>query len=176
MSNPLVTIEMEDGGVMKGELYPEIAPNTVNNFIALANSGYYDGLIFHRVIPGFMIQGGCPQGTGTGGPGYSIKGEFTSNGFQNDLKHTLGVLSMARTMIPDSAGSQFFIMVADAPHLDREYAAFGKITENAEKAVEISRVNRDMFTDKPKKPQTIKSIRVDTLGEEYPEPEKLPER
>ena len=176
MSNPLVTIEMEDGGVMKGELYPEIAPNTVNNFIALANAGYYDGLIFHRVIPGFMIQGGCPQGTGTGGPGYCIKGEFTANGFQNDLKHTLGVLSMARTMIPDSAGSQFFIMVADAPHLDREYAAFGKITENAEKAVEISRVNRDMFTDKPKKPQTIKSIRVDTLGEEYPEPEKLSER
>ena len=176
MSNPLVTIEMEDGGVMKGELYPEIAPNTVNNFIALANSGYYDGLIFHRVIPGFMIQGGCPQGTGTGGPGYCIRGEFTANGFQNDLKHTLGVLSMARTMIPDSAGSQFFIMVADAPHLDREYAAFGKITENAEKAVEISRVNRDMFTDKPKKPQTIKSIRVDTLGEEYPEPEKLSER
>ncbi len=176
MSNPLVTIEMEDGGVMKGELYPEIAPNTVNNFIALANSGYYDGLIFHRVIPGFMIQGGCPEGTGRGGPGYSIKGEFTSNGFQNDLKHTLGVLSMARTMIPDSAGSQFFIMVADAPHLDREYAAFGKITENAQKAVDISRVNRDMFTDKPKKPQTIKSIRVDTLGETYPEPEKLPER
>ena len=176
MSNPLVTIEMEDGGVMKGELYPEIAPNTVNNFIALANSGYYDGLIFHRVIPGFMIQGGCPQGTGTGGPGYCIKGEFTANGFQNDLKHTLGVLSMARTMIPDSAGSQFFIMVADAPHLDNQYAAFGKITENADKAVEISRVNRDMFTDKPKKPQTIKSIRVDTLGEEYPEPEKLSER
>lgn len=176
MSNPLVTIEMEDGGVMKGELFPEIAPNTVNNFIALANSGYYDGLIFHRVIPGFMIQGGCPQGTGTGGPGYCIKGEFSSNGFQNDLKHTTGVLSMARTMIPDSAGSQFFIMVADAPHLDREYAAFGKITENAEKAIEISRVNRDMFTDKPKKPQTIKSIRVDTLGEEYPEPEKLAER
>ncbi|MBR3559996.1 MAG: peptidylprolyl isomerase [Oscillospiraceae bacterium] len=176
MSNPLVTIEMEDGGVMKGELYPEIAPNTVNNFIALANSGYYDGLIFHRVIPGFMIQGGCPQGTGTGGPGYCIKGEFTANGFQNDLKHTTGVLSMARTMIPDSAGSQFFIMVADAPHLDREYAAFGKITENADKAIEISRVNRDMFTDKPKKPQTIKSIRVDTLGVEYPEPEKLSER
>ena len=176
MSNPLVTIEMEDGGVMKGELYPEIAPNTVNNFIALANSGYYDGLIFHRVIPGFMIQGGCPLGTGTGGPGYCIKGEFAANGFQNNLKHTTGVLSMARTMIPDSAGSQFFVMVADAPHLDREYAAFGKITENAEKAIEISRVNRDMFTDKPKKPQTIKSIRVDTLGETYPEPEKLPER
>ena len=176
MSNPLVTIEMEDGGVMKGELYPEIAPNTVNNFIALANSGYYDGLIFHRVIPGFMIQGGCPQGTGTGGPGYCIKGEFTANGFQNDLKHTTGVLSMARTMIPDSAGSQFFIMVADAPHLDNQYAAFGKITENADKAIEISRVNRDMFTDKPKKPQTIKTIRVDTLGVEYPQPEKLAER
>ena len=176
MGNPLVTIEMEDGGVMKGELYPDIAPNTVNNFIALANSGYYDGLIFHRVIPGFMIQGGCPLGTGTGGPGYCIKGEFSSNGFQNGLKHTTGVLSMARTMIPDSAGSQFFVMVADAPHLDNQYAAFGKITENAEKAIEISRVNRDMFTDKPKKPQTIKSIRVDTLGEEYPEPEKLSER
>ncbi len=176
MGNPIVTIEMEDGGVMTGELYPEIAPNTVNNFIALANSGYYDGLIFHRVIPGFMIQGGCPKGTGTGGPGYSIKGEFTSNGFKNDLKHTLGVLSMARTMIPDSAGSQFFIMVADAPHLDGQYAAFGKITENAEKAVEISRVNRDMFNDKPKKPQTIKSIRVDTLDVAYPDPEKLPER
>ena len=176
MSNPLVTIEMEDGGVMKGELYPELAPNTVNNFIALANSGYYDGLIFHRVIPGFMIQGGCPQGTGMGGPGYTIRGEFTSNGFQNDLKHTLGVLSMARTMVPDSAGSQFFIMVADAPHLDRQYAAFGKITENADKAVEISRVPRDMYNDKPKKPQTIKSIRVDTLGEEYPEPEKLADK
>ncbi len=176
MSNPLVTIEMEDGGVMKGELYPELAPNTVNNFIALANASYYDGLIFHRVIPGFMIQGGCPDGTGMGGPGYSIKGEFTNNGVTNDLKHTTGVLSMARTMIPDSAGSQFFIMVADAPHLDGQYAAFGKITENVDKAIEISRVNRDMYNDKPKKPQTIKSIRVDTLGEEYPEPEKLPER
>ena len=176
MSNPIVTIEMEDGGVMTGELYPEIAPNTVNNFIELANAGYYDGLIFHRVIPGFMIQGGCPNGNGMGGPGYCIRGEFTSNGFQNDLKHTLGVLSMARTMVPDSAGSQFFIMVADAPHLDGEYAAFGKITGNAEKAVEISRVNRGMFDNKPKKPQTIKSIRVDTLGETYPAPEKLPER
>ena len=176
MSNPQVTIEMADGGVMKGELYPETAPNTVRNFIALANSGYYDGLIFHRVIPGFMIQGGCPDGTGTGGPGYSIRGEFTGNGFQNDLEHTTGVLSMARTMIPDSAGSQFFIMVADAPHLDGQYAAFGKITENADKAVEISRVPRDMATDKPKQPQTIRSIRVDTLGEAYPEPEKLPER
>ena len=176
MSNPIVTITMEDGGVMTGELYPEIAPNTVNNFIALANSGYYDGLIFHRVIPGFMIQGGCPNGNGMGGPGYCIKGEFGANGFRNDLKHTLGVLSMARTMIPDSAGSQFFIMVADAPHLDSQYAAFGKITGNAEKAIEISRVNRDMFTDKPKKPQTIKTIRVDTLGVEYPQPEKLAER
>ncbi len=176
MSNPTVTIEMEDGGVMKGELYPEIAPNTVNNFIALANSGYYDGLVFHRVIPGFMIQGGCPEGTGRGGPGYCIRGEFTQNGFKNELKHSLGVLSMARTMIPDSAGSQFFIMVGDAPHLDGQYAAFGKITENAQKAVEISRVNRDMFTDKPKKPQTIKSVRVDTLGEDYPAPEKLPEK
>ena len=176
MSNPLVTIEMEDGGVMRGELYPEIAPNTVNNFIELANSGYYDGLIFHRVIPGFMIQGGCPEGTGRGGPGYSIKGEFTQNGFKNELKHTLGVLSMARTMIPDSAGSQFFIMVADAPHLDGQYAAFGKITENAEKAVDISRVNRDMASNKPKKDQRIKSVRVDTLGQEYPAPEKLPEQ
>ena len=176
MSNPLVTIEMADGGVMKGELYPETAPGTVNNFIALANAGYYDGLIFHRVIPGFMIQGGCPNGTGTGGPGYSIKGEFTANGFRNDLAHTTGVLSMARTMVPDSAGSQFFIMVADAPHLDGQYAAFGKITENADKAVEQSRVPRDMATDKPKRPQTIQSIRVDTLGETYPEPEKLPER
>ncbi len=176
MSNPLVTIEMEDGAVMRGELYPEIAPNTVNNFIALANSGYYDGLIFHRVIPGFMIQGGCPEGTGTGGPGYSIRGEFTSNGFKNELRHTLGVLSMARTMAPNSAGSQFFIMVADAGHLDGQYAAFGKITENAEKAVEISRVKRDMYNDKPKQPQTIRSIRVDTLGETYPEPEKLPAR
>ena len=176
MSNPIVTIEMEDGGVMTGELYPEIAPNTVNNFIALANSGYYDGLIFHRVIPGFMIQGGCPNGTGMGGPGYCIRGEFSANGFQNDLKHTLGVLSMARTMIPDSAGSQFFIMVTYATHLDRHYAACRKTTGNSKKAVEISRVNRDMYTDKPKKPQTIKSIRVDTLGEAYPEPEKLAER
>lgn len=176
MSNPIVTIEMENGGVMKGELYPELAPNTVRNFIALANSGYYDGLIFHRVIPGFMIQGGCPNGTGTGGPGWSIRGEFSANGHKNDLAHTTGVLSMARTMIPDSAGSQFFIMVADAPHLDGQYAAFGKITENAELAVEISRVNRNMSNDKPKEPQIIRSIRVDTLGEEYPEPEKLPER
>ena len=173
MSNPIVKFEMEDGGVITAELYPEIAPNTVNNFIALANSGFYDGVIFHRVIPGFMIQGGDPDGNGTGGPGYEIRGEFTANGFKNDLKHTLGVLSMARTMIPDSAGSQFFIMVADAPHLDGQYAGFGKITENAQAAIDISRVNRDMFTDKPKKPQTIKSIRVDTLSVNYPAPGKV---
>ena len=173
MSNPIVTITLENGKVMTGELYPEKAPNTVNNFIALANSGYYDGLTFHRVIPGFMIQGGCPDGTGMGGPGYSIRGEFSGNGFEwNDLKHTLGVLSMARSMHPDSAGSQFFIMVDEAPHLDGQYAAFGKITENAESAVEISRVPRSMMDDKPKKPQVIASIRVDTQGEEYPEPEK----
>ena len=173
MSNPVVTIELENGQVMRGELYPDKAPNTVNNFIDLANSGYYDGLIFHRVIPGFMIQGGCPDGTGMGGPGYQIRGEFSGNGFEkNDIKHTLGVLSMARAMHPDSAGSQFFIMVADAPHLDGQYAGFGAITENAEAAVAISRVNRNMMNDRPKQDQVIKSIRVDTLGEEYPEPEK----
>ena len=172
MSNPTVTITLENGQVMTGELYPEKAPNTVNNFISLANSGYYDGLTFHRVIPGFMIQGGCPDGTGMGGPGYSIKGEFSQNGFQNGLLHTKGVLSMARTMDPDSAGSQFFIMVDAAPHLDGQYAAFGRITDNAEAAVEVSRVPRSMMNDKPKKPQVIASIRVDTRGEEYPEPEK----
>ncbi len=173
MSHPKVTITLENGAVMTGELYPEKAPNTVSNFIALANGGFYDGLTFHRVIPGFMIQGGCPNGTGMGGPGYSIRGEFSGNGFEkNDLKHTLGVLSMARTMAPDSAGSQFFIMVADAPHLDGQYAAFGKITENAQAAVEVSRVPRSMANDQPKTPQVIASIRVDTLGEEYPEPEK----
>ena len=173
MSKPIVTIEMEDGQIMRGELYPEKAPNTVNNFIALANSGYYDGLTFHRVIPGFMIQGGCPDGTGMGGPGYSIRGEFSGNGFEkNDIKHTLGVLSMARSMSPDSAGSQFFIMVDAAPHLDGQYAAFGRITENEAAAVEISRVPRSMMNDKPKQPQVMKSVRVDTLGEEYPEPEK----
>ena len=173
MSNPIVRIELESGQIMSGELYPEKAPNTVSNFIALANSGFYDGLIFHRVIPGFMIQGGDPEGSGMGGHGYAIRGEFSGNGFEkNDLKHTLGVLSMARSMPPDSAGSQFFIMVGDAPHLDGQYAAFGKITENAEAAVEISRVPRSMMNDKPKKPQVMKSIRVDTLGEEYPEPEK----
>ena len=173
MSYPIAVITMENGQVMTGELYPDKAPNTVNNFIALANSGYYDGLTFHRVIPWFMIQGGCPQGTGTGGPGYSIRGEFSGNGFEkNDLEHTLGVLSMARSMSPDSAGSQFFIMVGEAPHLDGQYAAFGRITENVEAAVEISRVPRNMMDDKPKKPQVIASVRVDTQGEEYPEPEK----
>ena len=172
MSNPIVTITMEDGRVMTGELYPEKAPNTVNNFISLANSGFYDGRIFHRVIPGFMIQGGCPQGTGMGGPGYQIKGEFAGAGFrQNDLKHTTGVLSMARTMAPNSAGSQFFIMVAPAPPLDNQYAAFGQITENAEAAIEISRVPRNMMNDRPKKDVVIKSIRVDTQGVEYPAPE-----
>ena len=171
MSNPIVTIEMEDGGVMKAELYPDVAPNTVNNFVSLVRSGFYDGTIFHRVIPGFMIQGGDPDGTGMGGPGYSIKGEFTQNGFQNSLIHERGVLSMARTMDPDSAGSQFFVMVDDAPHLDGDYAAFGRITENMEEAVRISEVATN-FQDKPKKPEVIASIRVDTLGEDYPEPEK----
>ena len=172
MSNPVVTIELENGQIMRGELYPEKAPNTVNNFIALANSGYYDGLIFHRVIPGFMIQGGCPNGNGMGGPGYEINGEFSANGFkQNDLKHTLGVLSMARTMAPNSAGSQFFIMVAPAPHLDGQYAAFGQVTEGTDVAVDISRVQRNMMNDKPKKDVVIRSIRVDTKGVEYPAPE-----
>ena len=170
--NPTFVITMEDGRVMTGELYPEKAPNTVNNFISLANKGYYDGLIFHRVIPGFMIQGGCPNGNGMGGPGYQIKGEFAGAGFrQNDLKHTTGVLSMARTMAPNSAGSQFFVMVADAPHLDGQYAAFGKITEGAQVAVDISRVPRNMMNDKPKKDVVIQSVRVDTQGVEYPAPE-----
>ena len=155
-----VTIEMENGDIMKGELYEDIAPITVANFEKLANEGFYDGLIFHRVIPGFMIQGGCPQGTGTGGPGHNIKGEFSSNGVKNDLKHTLGVLSMARAMHPDSAGSQFFIMVDDAPHLDGNYAAFGKITEGVEHAVGISKVDRD-GSDKPYEPVVIKTIRVE---------------
>lgn len=169
--NPIVTIEMEDGGVMKAELYPDVAPNTVNNFISLIQKGYYDGLIFHRVIPGFMIQGGCPDGTGMGGPGYSIKGEFTGNGFQNDLLHDRGVLSMARTMAPNSAGSQFFVMVAPAPHLDGQYAAFGKITEGQDVAIDISRVQRNMMNDMPKKPVVMASVRVDTQGVDYPAPE-----
>ena len=170
--NPIVTIEMEDGGVMKAELYPDVAPNTVNNFISLIQKGYYDGLIFHRVIPGFMIQGGCPDGTGMGGPGYSIKGEFTGNGFQNDLVHDRGVLSMARTMAPDSAGSQFFVMVEKAPHLDGQYAAFGKVIEGMEVADAIVSAKRD-WNDKPRQPQRMKKVTVDTFGVDYPEPEKV---
>ena len=150
MSNPIVTIEMENGGVIKAELYPEIVSNTVNNFISLIKEGFYDGVIFHRVIPGFMIQGGDPQGTGMGGPGYCIRGEFSANGFKNDLKHTRGVLSMARTMIPDTAGSQFFIMHKDSPHLDNQYAAFGKVIEGIEVVDEIARAPRNMMNDKPK--------------------------
>lgn len=169
--NPIVTFEMENGGKMVAELYPEVAPNTVNNFISLVQSGFYNGLIFHRVIPGFMIQGGCPNGNGMGGPGYEIDGEFAANGFrENDLVHTTGVLSMARTMAPNSAGSQFFIMVAPAPHLDGQYAAFGQVTEGAEIAIDISRVPRNMMNDKPKKDVVIQSIRVDTQGVEYPDP------
>ena len=160
MANPVVTFEMENGDIMKAELYPEVAPNTVNNFISLVKNGYYDGLIFHRVIKGFMIQGGCPKGNGTGGPGYCIKGEFTSNGVKNDLKHTTGVLSMARAMMPDSAGSQFFIMVADAPHLDGQYASFGKITEGMEVAQDIVNVKRDRM-DCPLEPVKIKTIVVE---------------
>ncbi|MBR0373069.1 MAG: peptidylprolyl isomerase [Mogibacterium sp.] len=152
-------IEMENGAVMEGELYEDIAPETVANFVSLVEKGFYDGLTFHRVIPGFMIQGGCPNGTGTGGPGYTIKGEFTANGFKNDLKHTRGVLSMARAMHPNSAGSQFFIMVADSPHLDGQYAAFGKIVSGMEEADRIVSVKRD-FRDKPREPQRIKSIRM----------------
>lgn len=171
MSNPIITITMQNGAVMKGELYPEIAPNTVNNFISLVKKGYYNGLIFHRVIPGFMIQGGCPDGTGMGGPGYSIKGEFTQNGFKNDLKHTKGVLSMARTMAPNSAGSQFFIMHQTSPHLDGAYAAFGKITEGLDVIDAIAGVRTD-FRDRPLEDQVIKSMEIDTLGVDYPEPEK----
>ena len=172
MSNPIVTIEMEDGGVMKAELYPDIAPNTVNNFISLVQSGFYDGTIFHRVIPGFMIQGGDPEGSGMGGPGYCIKGEFSQNGFQNDLIHTRGVLSMARTMDPDSAGSQFFIMVDDAPHLDGSYAAFGKVIEGLDTADTIVGAKRD-YSDRPKKDQRMKKVTVDTQGVDYPAPEKV---
>lgn len=170
--NPIVTIDMENGKVIKAELYPEVAPNTVNNFISLINKGYYNGLTFHRVIPGFMIQGGCPEGTGVGGPGYSIKGEFSSNKFKNDLKHTTGVLSMARSNHPDSAGSQFFVMVANSPHLDGSYAAFGKVTEGMDNAQEIVNVSRD-FRDMPREAQRIKTMTVDTFGVEYKEPEKV---
>jgi peptidyl-prolyl cis-trans isomerase B (cyclophilin B) len=171
MSNPIVTIEMESGDIMKAELYPEIAPNTVNNFISLVKSGFYDGVIFHRVIPGFMIQGGDPKGTGVGGPGYSIKGEFTSNGFKNDLKHDRGVLSMARTMAPNSAGSQFFVMHEDSPHLDGQYAAFGKLIEGEDVVDKICSVRTD-YNDKPRIPQVMKKVTVETFGVDYPEPEK----
>ena len=163
---------MQDGGVIRAELYPETAPNTVNNFISLIKKGFYDGVIFHRVIPGFMIQGGDPTGTGTGGPGYDIKGEFSRNGFTNNLKHTAGVLSMARAMDPDSAGSQFFIMHEDAPHLDGQYAAFGKVTEGMDVVDRIANT-RTNFADKPLEDQVIGSMTVDTLGEEYPEPETM---
>ena len=172
MSNPIVTIEMENGGVMKAELYPEIAPNTVNNFISLVKKGFYNGLIFHRVIPGFMIQGGDPQGSGMGGPGYGIKGEFAQNGFKNELVHERGVLSMARAMDPDSAGSQFFIMVDAAPHLDGGYAAFGKVIEGMEAADAIVSAKTD-WNDRPKQEQKMKSVTVDTFGVDYPEPEKV---
>lgn len=171
MKNPEITITMENGDVIRAELYPEIAPNTVKNFISLAGKGYYDGLIFHRVIQGFMIQGGCPQGTGMGGPGYSIKGEFSQNGFQNDLKHTEGVLSMARSMMPDSAGSQFFIMHKNAPHLDGAYAAFGKVVEGMDVVNRIAETRTD-YSDRPLKEQKIKTMTVDTFGQEYGEPEK----
>ncbi len=170
--NPIVTIEMENGDIMKAELYPEIAPNTVNNFISLVKQGYYDGIIFHRVIRGFMIQGGDPQGTGVGGPGYSIKGEFSGNGFKNDLKHTPGVLSMARTMMPDTAGSQFFIMHETSPHLDGQYAGFGKVIEGLDVVNnKIAAVATD-YMDKPLEPQVMKKVTVDTFGVDYPEPEK----
>ena len=171
MANPVVTFEMENGDVMKVELYPEIAPNTVNNFISLVNKGYYDGLIFHRVIRGFMIQGGCPDGTGMGGPGYTIQGEFLQNGFPNTLKHEPGVISMARAMHPDSAGSQFFIMHKVSPHLDGAYAAFGKIIEGMDVVNKIADVRTD-YNDRPMKEQKIKSMTVETFGTEYPEPEK----
>ena len=172
MANPILTITMENGDVMKAELYPEIAPNTVNNFISLVNKGFYDGLIFHRVINGFMIQGGCSNGNGMGGPGYTIKGEFAQNGFANDLKHTEGVLSMARAMHPDSAGSQFFIMHKTSPHLDGAYAAFGKITEGMDVVNRIAEEDTD-YSDRPLDEQKIKSMTVDTLGVTYPEPEKM---
>ena len=170
-NNPVVTIEMENGGVMKVELYPETAPNTVANFISLAEKGFYNGTIFHRVIPGFMIQGGDPEGTGMGGPGYRIKGEFTANRFQNDLKHTKGVISMARSGHPDSAGSQFFIMVDDAPHLDGQYASFGKVIEGIEVADQIVSVATN-YSDRPLEEQRMRSVTVETFGETYPQPKK----
>lgn len=170
--NPIVTMELADGGIMKIELYPDKAPNTVNNFISLVNKGFYDGLIFHRVIPGFMIQGGDPDGTGMGGPGYSIKGEFRGNGIENDLKHTKGVISMARSQHPDSAGSQFFIMVDSAPHLDGMYAAFGKVIEGIENADKVVSVKRNRM-DRPNVDQVMKKVTVETFGKTYPEPKTL---
>lgn len=172
MANPIVTFEMENGDIMKAELYPEIAPNTVNNFISLVQNGFYDGLIFHRVIRGFMIQGGCPDGTGMGGPGYTIKGEFSQNGFANDLRHTEGVLSMARAMHPDSAGSQFFIMHKNSPQLDGAYAAFGKITEGMDIVNKIAETATD-YSDRPLEEQKMKKVTVDTMGVEYPAPERV---
>ncbi|MBQ2406335.1 MAG: peptidylprolyl isomerase [Lachnospiraceae bacterium] len=171
MANPIVTFEMENGDIIKAELYPEIAPNTVNNFISLVKKGYYNGLIFHRVIKGFMIQGGCPDGTGMGGPGYSIAGEFAQNGFENNLKHTEGVLSMARSMMPNSAGSQFFIMHKNSPHLDGAYAAFGKLIEGIDNVNKIAETATD-YSDRPLEPQRMKTVTVDTFDVEYPEPEK----
>lgn len=171
MANPIVTFEMENGDIIKAELYPEIAPNTVNNFISLVKKGYYNGLIFHRVIKGFMIQGGCPDGTGMGGPGYSIAGEFAQNGFENNLKHTEGVLSMARSMMPNSAGSQFFIMHKNSPHLDGAYAAFGKVIEGIDNVNKIAETATD-YSDRPLEPQRMKTVTVDTFDVEYPEPEK----
>ena len=170
--NPIITFEMENGDIMKAELYPQVAPNTVNNFISLVNKGFYDGLIFHRVINGFMIQGGDPEGTGMGGPGYSIKGEFAQNGFANDLKHTAGVLSMARSMMPNSAGSQFFIMHKDAPHLDGAYAAFGKIIEGMDVVNKIAEVATD-YSDRPMEDQRMKTVTVETFGVDYDEPETV---
>lgn len=172
MSNPVVTFEMENGGVFKAELYPEVAPNTVNNFISLVKKGFYDGLIFHRVISGFMIQGGDPKGVGIGGPGYCIKGEFTANGFANNLSHDKGVLSMARSMDPNSAGSQFFVMHEFSPHLDGQYAAFGKVIEGQDVVDAIANVRTD-YNDKPRQPQVMKNVSVDTFGVDYPEPEKI---
>jgi len=170
--NPIVTIKMQNGDVIKAELYPEKAPNTVNNFISLIKKGYYNGLIFHRVINGFMIQGGCPDGVGTGGPGYHIKGEFSQNGYSNDLKHTAGVLSMARAMHPNSAGSQFFIMHKDAPHLDGSYAAFGKVTEGMD-AVNAIAETMTNYNDRPLQPQVMQTVTVETFGVDYPEPETV---
>lgn len=170
--NPIVTFVMESGNEFKAELYPDLAPNTVNNFISLINKGFYDGVIFHRVIKGFMIQGGDPEGTGMGGPGYSIKGEFSSNGFKNDLKHSAGVLSMARAMDPNSAGSQFFVMHKDSPHLDGDYAAFGKVTEGMDAVNKIAETDTD-WSDRPLTEQKIKTVSVETFGITYPEPETI---